>query len=92
MATVADVVAAHRVLIVGDEHDIAGLIKHTLERMDETEAEIVGSGDAALKAVADHPRTEQEPCHLRDRLLERVAEAAVYASRRRWKRPSSSST
>jgi len=55
MATVADVVAAHRVLIVEDEHDIAGLIKHTLERTGETEAEIVGSGDAALKAVADHP-------------------------------------
>ena len=47
--------AAHRVLIVEDEHDIAGLIKHTLERTGETEAEIVGSGDAALKAVADHP-------------------------------------
>src|SRR5438552_11771611 len=45
----------YRVLIVEDEHDIAGLIKHTLERTGETEAEIVGSGDAALKAVADHP-------------------------------------
>ena len=45
----------HRVLIVEDEHDIAGLIKHTLERGGETEAEIVGSGDAALKAVADRP-------------------------------------
>ena len=43
----------HRVLIVEDEHDIAGLIKRTLERTGETEAEIVGSGDAALKAVAD---------------------------------------
>jgi DNA-binding response OmpR family regulator len=45
----------HRVLIVEDEHDIAGLIKHTLERTGDTEADIVGSGDAALKAVADHP-------------------------------------
>jgi DNA-binding response OmpR family regulator len=45
----------HRVLIVEDEHDIAGLIKHTLERGGEAEAEIVGSGDAALKAVADRP-------------------------------------
>jgi len=44
----------YRVLIVEDEHDIAGLIKRTLERTGETEAEIVGSGDAALKAVADH--------------------------------------
>jgi DNA-binding response OmpR family regulator len=48
-------VAAHRVLIVEDENDIAGLIKHTLERTGETEAEIVTSGDAALKAVAVHP-------------------------------------
>jgi two-component system alkaline phosphatase synthesis response regulator PhoP len=45
----------HRVLIVEDEHDIAGLIKHTLERSGDTEANIVGSGDAALKAVADEP-------------------------------------
>jgi len=45
----------HRVLIVEDEQDIAGLIKHTLERGGEAEAEIVGSGDAALKAVAARP-------------------------------------
>ena len=45
----------HRVLIVEDEKDIAGLIKHTLERGGDAEAEIVGSGDAALKAVADNP-------------------------------------
>jgi two-component system, OmpR family, alkaline phosphatase synthesis response regulator PhoP len=44
----------HRVLIVEDEHDIAGLIKHTLERGGETETEVVHSGDAALKAVAAH--------------------------------------
>jgi two-component system alkaline phosphatase synthesis response regulator PhoP len=43
------------VLIVEDEHDIAGLIKHTLERGGSVEAEIVGSGDAALKAVASRP-------------------------------------
>ena len=42
-----------RVLIVEDEQDIAGLIKHTLERGGETEAQIVGSGDAALKAVTE---------------------------------------
>jgi DNA-binding response OmpR family regulator len=42
----------HRVLIVEDEQDIAGLIKHTLERGGEAEAEIVSSGDAALKAVS----------------------------------------
>ena len=45
----------HRVLIVEDEQDIAGLIKHTLERGGDAEAEIVGSGDAALKAVAARP-------------------------------------
>src|SRR5262245_65659534 len=45
----------HHVLIVEDEHDIAGLIKHTLERGGEADAEIVGSGDAALKAVAARP-------------------------------------
>jgi two-component system, OmpR family, alkaline phosphatase synthesis response regulator PhoP len=45
----------HRVLIVEDEQDIAGLIKHTLERSGDTEAAIVGSGDAALKSVSDQP-------------------------------------
>ena len=43
------------VLIVEDEADIAGLIKHTLERSGEADARIVGTGDAALKAVADSP-------------------------------------
>jgi DNA-binding response OmpR family regulator len=41
----------HHVLIVEDEQDIAGLIKHTIERGGDAEAEIVGSGDAALRAV-----------------------------------------
>ena len=45
--------ARHRILIVEDEHDIAGLIKHTLERGGDAEAQIVGSGDAALKAVTE---------------------------------------
>ena len=45
-----------RVLIVEDEHDIAGLIKHALERSGDIQAAIVGSGDAALRAVA-----EQQP-------------------------------
>jgi DNA-binding response OmpR family regulator len=40
------------VLIVEDELDIAGLIKHTLERSGDAVADIVPSGDAALKAVA----------------------------------------
>jgi len=44
-----------RVLIVEDEQDIAGLIKHTLERGGDVEAETVGSGDVALKHVLDRP-------------------------------------
>jgi two-component system, OmpR family, alkaline phosphatase synthesis response regulator PhoP len=45
----------HHILIVEDERDIAGLIKHTLERHTDSEAEVVGSGDAALKAMTEHP-------------------------------------
>src|SRR5919201_6727370 len=45
--------AKPHVLIVEDEADIAGLIKHTLEKSGDADALIVGSGDAALKAVAD---------------------------------------
>jgi DNA-binding response OmpR family regulator len=45
--------ARPHVLIVEDEPDIAGLIKHTLERSGDADARIVSSGDAALKAVAD---------------------------------------
>jgi len=45
----------HRVLIVEDEQDIAGLIKHTLERTGDAEADIVSSGDVALKTVASRP-------------------------------------
>jgi DNA-binding response OmpR family regulator len=43
------------VLVVEDEQDIAGLIKHTLLRNGDTDVEIVSSGDAALKAVTEHP-------------------------------------
>jgi DNA-binding response OmpR family regulator len=43
----------HHILIVEDETDIAGLIKHTLERSGDADAQIVGSGDAALKAVTE---------------------------------------
>jgi two-component system alkaline phosphatase synthesis response regulator PhoP len=42
-----------RVLVVEDEHDIAGLIKHTLERNGDMDVETIASGDAALKAVID---------------------------------------
>ena len=44
---------AARVLVVEDEGDIAALIKHTLERTGDMQASIVGSGDAALRAVAE---------------------------------------
>ena len=47
--------AKHRILIVEDERDIAGLIKHTLERNTDSEARIVGSGDTALKAMTERP-------------------------------------
>ena len=44
-----------RVLVVEDESDIAGLIKHALERSGEMHADIVGSGDAALRVVTEDP-------------------------------------
>jgi DNA-binding response OmpR family regulator len=40
-----------RILVVEDEQDIAGLIKHALERGGELDVDIVATGDAALKAV-----------------------------------------
>ncbi len=42
-----------RILVVEDEHDIAGLIKHALDREPNTTVEVVSSGDAALARVAD---------------------------------------
>src|SRR5438270_636614 len=52
--------AKPHVLIVEDEADIAGLIKHTLERSGDADALIVGSGDAARIRAAALPRAEQE--------------------------------
>jgi DNA-binding response OmpR family regulator len=40
------------VLIVEDELDLAGLIKHALERNGDADAEIAPTGEAALKAVS----------------------------------------
>ncbi len=40
-------------LVVEDEQDIAGLIKHTLERDGDMAIDIVATGDAALKAVSE---------------------------------------
>ena len=42
-------------LVVEDEHDIAALIKHTLERSGEIQASIVASGDQALRSIAERP-------------------------------------
>jgi len=47
--------AAARILVVEDEADIAGLIKHALERRADTRVEIVLSGSAALAAVTAQP-------------------------------------
>jgi len=41
-----------RVLVVEDEQDIAGLIKHTLERSGDATVETVGRGDEALRIIA----------------------------------------
>jgi DNA-binding response OmpR family regulator len=48
--------ARTRILIVEDEQDIGGLVKHTLEKMGGVEVTVVDTGDAALRSVAD-----QEP-------------------------------
>jgi two-component system alkaline phosphatase synthesis response regulator PhoP len=48
--------APTRVLVVEDEQDIAGLIKHTIEKIGGMEVEVVETGDAALRVV-----TEREP-------------------------------
>src|SRR5260370_16471729 len=50
-ATLA-VVPPPRVLVVEDEQDIAGLIKHTLERSGDASVEIVARGDEALRSIA----------------------------------------
>lgn len=42
-----------RVLVVEDEQDIAGLIKHALERKGDIEVDIAGAGDAAIRAVSE---------------------------------------
>jgi DNA-binding response OmpR family regulator len=47
--------ARKRVLVVEDERDIAGLIRHTLERSGDMDVEVAVSGDQALKAASEHP-------------------------------------
>jgi DNA-binding response OmpR family regulator len=43
------------VLVIEDETDISGLIKHTLERSGDAVVEIAASGDQALKMAAEQP-------------------------------------
>ena len=42
-----------RVLVVEDESDIAGLVKHTLERSGDAVVELAASGDQALKVSSE---------------------------------------
>ncbi|HEY3885087.1 MAG TPA: response regulator transcription factor [Vicinamibacterales bacterium] len=53
-ATLPDV-AVPRVLVVEDERDIAGLIKHALERSGDASVDIVARGDEALRSIASRP-------------------------------------
>ena len=41
-----------RILVVEDEQDIAGLIKHTLEKTGHMQVDVVGAGDAALRSLS----------------------------------------
>ena len=41
-----------RILVVEDEQDIAGLIKHTLEKTGQMQVDVVGAGDAALRTLS----------------------------------------
>jgi DNA-binding response OmpR family regulator len=41
-----------RILVVEDEQDIAGLIKHTLERAGDGSVEIVARGDEAIRSIS----------------------------------------
>jgi DNA-binding response OmpR family regulator len=45
--------APTRILVVEDEIDIAQLIKHALERSNDTHVDLVASGDAAIRAVSE---------------------------------------
>jgi DNA-binding response OmpR family regulator len=47
--------SAARILVVEDEADIAGLIKHALERRADTRVDVVPTGSAALAAVTAEP-------------------------------------
>jgi len=40
---------------VEDEQDIAGLIKHALERKGDIEVDLAGAGDVAIRSVSEVP-------------------------------------
>src|SRR3954469_7060642 len=44
-----------RVLVVEDEHDIAALVKHTLERSGDAQVQTVARGDVALRVAMEDP-------------------------------------
>ena len=44
-----------RVLVVEDESDIAGLVKHTLERSGDAVVDVASSGDQALRLASEQP-------------------------------------
>jgi len=41
-----------KILVVEDEQDIAGLIKHTLEKTGDMQVDVVAAGDAALRSLS----------------------------------------
>jgi DNA-binding response OmpR family regulator len=45
--------ALKRVLVVEDEPDVAGLIKHVLDRGGDVHVDVVGTGEAALRAASE---------------------------------------
>ena len=55
------------VLVVDDEQDIAGLIKHGLEKGGDIEVEIVGTGDGALKAVNERLWVIEDDIRLKEK-------------------------
>jgi DNA-binding response OmpR family regulator len=44
-----------RVLVIEDEGDLAGLIRHTLERQGDVQVDVAGSGDDGLRAATAQP-------------------------------------
>ncbi len=52
-ATVKVMASRPQVLIVEDERDVAARIKHSLERNGDADAEIIATGDTALREVGN---------------------------------------